>query len=124
MPIRFSYDQERRILFTTAEGVLSLAEILRHLDEEGSARALGYKEIIDACTAKTNLTVEEVRQLERRLEALMRACPFGPTAIISTNDVVYGMFRMLSTLSELRSGPKIGVFRSAEDGLAWLQNAS
>ena len=34
MPIRFTYDDQLKILFTTAEGLVSFAELKRHLDEE------------------------------------------------------------------------------------------
>jgi hypothetical protein len=132
MPIRFTYDPQLKVLFTTAEGLISFAEIQRHMDEETAAKALGYSEIVDACAASTNVTSEEARELARRIEALMRAGPFGRTAVIATNDVAFGMVRMLSILSEVWSGPGVAdspcdplieAFRSFEEGLHWLQMA-
>jgi hypothetical protein len=45
MAVRFSYDATLRILFTTAEGMVSLAEIERNLYQESKTRALGYREL-------------------------------------------------------------------------------
>jgi hypothetical protein len=133
VPISFTYDRQLGILFTTAEGLISFAEMQRHLDDEGAAKALGYREIVDACAASTNITSEEARELARRLEALKRTGPFGRTAVVTTNDVVFGMVRMLSILSELWPGPdgadslgapRIEAFRSFADGLEWLVHTS
>ena len=124
MPIRFTYHYQHGILVTTAKGLVSFAEIQRHLDEETAAKALGYREIVDASTASTNLTSEEVKQLARRLETMMRSGTLGPTAIVTTNDVAFGMARMLAILCELWSGPQVAVFRSLDEGLDWLVHTS
>ena len=124
MPIRFNYDDQLKILFTTAQGLVSFAEVQRHLDEEAAAKALGYREIIDASAASTDLTSEEARELARRLETIMHSGPLGPTAIVTTNDVSFGMARMLAILCELWDGPQIAVFRSFDEGLDWLVHTS
>jgi hypothetical protein len=72
----------------------------------------GYREIIGASAVSTNLTPEETRELVRRLETMLRNGPLGPTAIVTTNDFLFGMARMLAILCELWSGPQIAVFRA------------
>ena len=124
MPIRFRYDYQLEVLFTTAEGRLSFTEIQSHLDEESAAKALGYRELVDATTASTDLTSEQTKGLARRLETMIRSGPFGPTAIVTTNDVTFGLARMLSIFCELFSGPQLGVFRSFDEGLQWLLHTS
>ena len=124
MPISFTYDHQLKILFTTAKGPLSFAELLAHLDEEASAKALQYRELVDASDASTTLTSDEAKQLAWRMETMVRRGPFGPTAIVTTNDVVFGMARMLAIFSELWDGPQISVFRSLDEGLGWLVHTS
>jgi hypothetical protein len=124
MPLRFTYDHQVKILFTTAEGLMSFAEIQKHLDEETGAKALGYREIIDASAASTNLTPDQTRELVRRLETMLRNGPLGPTAVVTTNDFLFGMARMLAILCELWSGPKIAVFRASCEALDWLDHTS
>jgi len=91
VPIRFTYDPDLRILFTTAEGLLTFAEIQKHLEEEHTQRALGYRELVDATNATTNVTSNEVRLLVAELQIMMPSTPFGPTSVVTTNDVLFGM---------------------------------
>jgi hypothetical protein len=120
MPIRFRYDAEQRILFTTAEGVLTLAEILEHLARESTEKAVAYREVFDATHARLETTISEVKMLVSQLHARMRDGPFGPTAVIAANDYFFGMASMVAILAELRGGPQIAVFRNLSDALEWL----
>ena len=118
--IRSKYDAELGLLFTTATGLVSYEEVQKHLDEEARSGMLVYPEIFDATNAWTNLTDEEVRQIVRRLVELNRTSSLGPTAVVTKNDVLYGMASMLGILSELHGGPRFGVFRNFDAGLKWL----
>lgn len=123
MPIRFRYDSALQILFTTAEGLISLADIESHIDREAEARALAYRELVDASAASTHMTSAELTVLVSRLQTLMKGGPFGPTALVTTNARVFGMASMLAILSDLNGGPSIGVFRTFSEGLDWLLRA-
>lgn len=120
MPIQSKYDPDLGILFTTAEGLVSCQDVQKHLDEEAREGTLVYPEIFDATKASTNLSGQEVRLIVNRLIDMNRATALGPTAVVSTNDVLYGMASMLAILSELQGGPSIGVFRNFDEGLKWL----
>jgi hypothetical protein len=120
MAIRFRYDPELKMLFTTAEGIVTFQDIQAHLDEEAAAGALGYRELFDATTAETNLTAAEVRAIVTRLLSLMRTNTLGPTAVVTINPVFYGMVSMMSVISDLQQGPRIGVFRRVDAALNWL----
>jgi hypothetical protein len=120
MPINFYYDPHVRILFTRAEGLLTCDEILRHLDKERKANAIAFPEVFDATQASTDVTGEQARVIVQRMIDMYRHGAFGPTSVITTNDVVFGMTRMLAILSELGSGPKVQVFRTFDEGLDWL----
>ena len=122
--MRYNFDRQLKMVFTVAEGVVSLKEILEHLDGEASEGLLAYREIIDASAASTDLTSEEVRQLVSRLQTMARGGLFGATCVVATDDVFFGMAMMLGILCELSDGPKIGVFRSLDKGLEWLVLAS
>lgn len=120
MPIRFSYDPDLRIVFTTAEGLLSLTEIEKHLEDETVADALRYRELFDATNSRIQATGTEVRALVERVLTTMKTAQFGPTAVITNNDFFFGMASMFAILTELRDGPKIAVFRDFDSGLNWL----
>ena len=120
MPIHFHYDPHVGILFTRAEGRLTFDEILRHLNRERKTKRVAFPEVFDATQASTDATGEQVRVIVQRMIDMGRQGAFGPTAVITTNDVVFGMARMLAILSELESGPKVQVFRTFDEGLDWL----
>ena len=118
--IHFTYDPALRVLFTTAEGPVSFAEIKHHLSRETSEGALPYRELFDASTASTDLTQHEVRELAGQLSTLAKSATLGPTAIVTVNDMFFGMARMFQILSELRDGPLFGVYRKRDEALEWL----
>ncbi len=108
------------MVITKAEGLVTFRDIQAHLDCESQRRALGYPELIDATDTRTNVTPDEVKQIVERLRAEASKGGFGATAIVTDSDYVFGMARMLGILSELRSGPPIGVFRTHDEAMAWL----
>ena len=91
-----------------------------HLTQEDDLRAVGYPELFDATGASTILTSDQVRTLVRRTHDLVRRGPFGPTAIVATNDMLFGMARMYEILAET-DGVSVGVFRTLADADRWLR---
>ena len=102
---------------------MSLEEIRHHLECEYYRNALGYPELIDASGACTTVTANEIRKLVDHLQEYQKHGPFGPTVVVATNDVLFGMVRMLGILLSLRGGPDVEVFRDREAAMEWLQRA-
>jgi hypothetical protein len=123
MPIRYDTDQIHRRLLTHADGVLTFHEINAHLHLEERNRDLDLPELFDARGATTDLTAEQVRRLVQRASDMLRVTPLGATAIVTTNDVLYGMARMYSVLAE-RVGAVAEVFRDVDSATQWLDQIS
>jgi hypothetical protein len=119
MPITHVIDRFRQRMFTQAEGLVTFADICEHLDAESRDHGIDLPELFDARPARTNVTAEEIRQLVRRVHDMVQKQPFGPTAIVTTDDVAFGMARMFSILVE-SAGVAVEVFRDLERALAWL----
>ena len=119
MPIRYSVDRLHGRLLTHADGIVTFHDINAHLDLEQRDRNLDRPELIDARGAKTNLTADEVRRLVQRAASMLRNVDLGPTAIVTDNDVVFGMARMYSLLAE-NAGVVADVFRDLESAAQWL----
>src|SRR5262249_12682847 len=100
IPIRYSIDRVNPRLLTHADGLVTFPDINAHLDYEQRNRDLDRAELIDARGAKTTVTTDQVRQLVRRAADMLRIVDLGPTAIVTDNDVVYGIARMYSVLAE------------------------
>jgi len=120
MPIRYAIDRINRRLVTHADGLITFRDINAHLDVEESNRDLEFSELFDAREATTNVTLEEVRLLARRAADMLRLVDLGATAIVTTNDVLYGMARMYSVLAE-SEGAAADVFSDVESASEWLE---
>jgi len=120
MPIQYVRDPARGWLFTTAYGLVTFLEINEHLDVEEHSRDLGQPELVDARTATTNLTADQIRRLAQRAADTASRIPLGPTAIVTTNDVVFGMARMYSAFAE-RARARVEVFRDMDAADVWLE---
>jgi hypothetical protein len=123
MPITHVIDRFRQGMVTIAEGLVTFADIMAHLDVEAREHGLDLPELIDARFATTDITPNQVRQIVRRVHDLVRQQPFGPTAIVATDDVAFGMARMFSILAE-GDGVAVGVFRDIQSASSWLKDIS
>jgi hypothetical protein len=119
MPITYVIDRFRQRMLTQAEGLVTFADICAHLDAEAHDHGIDLPELFDARSASTNITAEEIRRLVRRVHGMVHTQPFGPTAIVTTDDFAFGMARMFAILVE-RAGVAIEVFRDLERAQAWL----
>jgi hypothetical protein len=123
MPITHVIDRFRQRMWTKADGFVTLTDIMAHLDAEARDRGIDLPELIDASNATTNLTPHDVRLLVHRVRDMVRAQPFGPTALVSTDDMAFGMARMFSILVE-PARVVLEVFRDVARAEAWLDQAS
>jgi hypothetical protein len=123
MPIQYVIDTIRQRLLTRADGLVTVEDLSAHLDAEERDRALGLPELFDARGATTNLTATDVRTLVQRAAAALQRNPLGPTAIVATDDVVFGMARMYAILTE-QVGARVEVFRDVDSANRWLQEVS
>ena len=119
MPIAMEFDTASNRLRTTATGELTLADLLGHIDDEERAAHLGAPELFDARDATTSLMAPEVRRLVDVMRTYAKQQAIGPTALVTRNDVVFGMARMYGILSG-DFDPRFSVFRNMTDAERWL----
>ena len=79
--------------------------------------------MFDARQATTNLTSAEVRHLVERMRSKAVVGTLGPTALVTTNDVVFGMARMYSLMSDTFDH-RFTVFRSMIEAERWLNTGA
>jgi len=123
MSIHYSVEPISGRITTRADGILTFHEINAHLDLEERNQDLHRPELIDARAADTDLSTEQVRRLVQRAARMVRDVKLGPTAIVTTNDVVFGMARMFSILAE-SVGVDAAVFRDVPSATRWLEDHS
>jgi hypothetical protein len=113
-------DVERNEVTTIAEGTVTLQEVLAHLQREESDSALPYRELIDARNALVRLSSSELQQIVERLRSLARSRRLGPTAVVVSTDVAYGILRMLQILVE--DVCVVQPFRDLTAATLWLRD--
>src|SRR5262245_31998352 len=121
MPMHYSMDPKDGRLLTRADGVVTFHDINAHLDVEQHNRDLSRAELIDARGAVADLTADQIRVLVQRTADMLRTVDVGPTAIVTTNDLVFGMARMYALLSE-HAGVNAEVFRDMPSATNWLRS--
>jgi hypothetical protein len=94
------FDRDRNAMLTTAEGPITLADICKHIEEERVQNGLGCAELIDARSASPAVSPEDVRTLVALLRKWSGLYKLGPTAVVVSTEVAYGMLRMLDILVE------------------------
>jgi len=121
MPIDYVIDRDRGRIYSVAHGLVTFADVTRHIEAQAREDALELPELVDAQDATTNLTPDQVRQLAHRTQAIMKTLPLGPTAIVAENSYVFGMARMYSILAESAGAP-VAVFHDIDEASKWLEN--
>jgi ABC-type transporter Mla MlaB component len=98
--IGYSVDAEQRLVTTVAEGTISAADVREHLSSEQRDSALPFRELIDARHAWIDLSSAEVREIVNLLRSLSLRHYLGPTAVVVSSPVAFGVMRMLENLVE------------------------
>jgi hypothetical protein len=111
-------DHERKQVDAVAVGPISYADIENHLLTERLYGGLAYKELIDARSAEISFHPDETREIVALLLSLGRQSKLGPTAIVVSNDITFGILRMLAML--LADVAVIRPFRDEQEAHRWL----
>jgi hypothetical protein len=123
MPIKLSIDHVARAATASAIGRIHIEDIREHLDGERVRGGLPYREFIDATRAVVDLSAEDTRSIVDLLRRMASRGALGPTAVIVSDDLSYGMLRMLQTL--LGDVAEVRPFRAGQESEArsWLATA-
>lgn len=98
--IGYSVDVKLRLVTTVAEGIVSVADVREHLSSEHKDSALPFRELIDARHAWIDFSPADVRDIVNLLRSLSLQHFLGPTAVVVSSPIAFGVMRMLETLVE------------------------
>ncbi len=122
MPISYTIDSDQGVVYALVEGTFTLEEMLSTIGKvvqdpkfrKGFAVLSDHRSIVSPAT--TNQVQSLVRHA-RQFEILAGT----KWAIVTTNDLSFGMMRMFSALAETIP-MRIEVFRDYDEALAWLKD--
>jgi hypothetical protein len=119
MPAFYEIDKQRKLVVSTASGVLTLAEVLAHqqqlLEDSDFDPSFAYLVDFTQCT-DLELSSDEIRRLA--LKPIFSAD--SRRAYLVNTDLQFGLVRMFGILRELSGEKDVHVFRDRRDALQWV----
>ena len=100
MPITCSIDHDQGYMVVIATGSIGWEEVRTHLHAERLDGGLSYRELIDARTAVPTWSSAQAREIVSLLTNFGRRSVLGPTAVVVSSELGFGMIRMLEILLE------------------------
>lgn len=121
MPLSFVIDKQRRLVISTASGIVTYSEVATH--QVGLKNHPDFDPTFDQLIDGTGITKIAVTVEEIRTVARQRL--FGAEsrqAFATSSDFAYGMARMFEIYREASgSGRPVRVFNSLQAAHEWLQ---
>ena len=119
MPSDFMIDSARGVVFSKGWGVFTPEDYFDHLARLQSDPRFDprFHQVVD-CRAITvmALTSKQVAELADRTGFAVQS----RRAFVVSTDLQYGLSRVFAAHREMGGGQDVGVFRTMEDALAWL----
>jgi hypothetical protein len=119
MPFFYKIDKPRRLVMSTAAGVLSKADVLGHQDQllKDPDFDPSFSQLSDLThVTGFDVTAADMRELTERTVFSSES----RRAVIVSTELAYGMSRMFGIFRESKGERGIRVFRKLEDALDWI----
>ena len=111
-------DHEARRIYSRGDGEITLQILSTHMLNRLDPTIAAYGELLDITSATTSMSEEDIHELAALRKTISLPFGAGPTAVVATNQVFYGMFRMYEMITD-QIRP-IMVFRDIESARKWL----
>jgi hypothetical protein len=118
MPVSIEVDDTCGRIEVCARGAVSFQEAVAALAYRRKHDCLRHTVCVDCLELASAPTSDEVRALADQRRRLYHPDGVGPTVIVASDDLLYGMLRMYQILAD--HGPSLHIARSREDAEAWL----
>jgi hypothetical protein len=119
MPAFYKIVKDRRLVLSTASGVLTLEDALAHQDQILADADFDprYSQLLDFThITKIELSTTDVHKLAERAVFWPTSC----RAILVTTDLGHGLARLFKMLRENAGEKGIRIFRNLDDALEWI----
>ena len=121
MAITFTIDHDQRLIQTRAEGSITIADFIAHVETLTATGIFAYAQLIDARDATFAPTTQEIYRFTNFISNHRQQYGFARVAFVTTDEIAYGMGRMLMALADA-TDPGFRIFRSLDEAKAYLQS--
>jgi len=122
MDVTRTLDPEKKILYTTITGQITLAEVradmIRLITVPGYDP--GMPGIVDMRGATAGLTSDELRQIAETVKSSPKVVSAARRALLVGSDLMYGLYSMFAAFAS-DGTTEYQVFRDEKKALAWLE---
>jgi len=119
MPASYKIDRERRLVFSAASGVFSVADALSHHEKLSNDPDFdpSFSQIADFTqVTRFELSADDIQLLAQN--GLFSAN--SRRALVASSEVAFGLARMYGTLRELSGESGGHVFHTLDEALQWV----
>jgi hypothetical protein len=119
MPAYFKIDKERKLVMSTAAGVLTLSDGLAHQEKllKDPDFSPNFSQLLDFTHAtKIDLTAEDVRRLAQRTIF----SPDSRRSILVRSELGFGLARMFLIFREIQGEKGVRIFHDLDEALLWV----
>jgi hypothetical protein len=117
MPITFTIEHE--VVFTTARGILSYADILGHIAAKRKAGITTLPELFDTIDVTLDLSTDELKSIASEVTKSLDGKAPGKTAVVTNSAFLFGLARSYGELTK-ETNPDFGVFDEYEEARVWI----
>lgn len=117
MPITFTVEQE--VIFTTARGILSFADVLDHISAK--KEVFTFPEFFDARDVTLDLSADDLKAIAVEVSKTLNGRSPGKTAVVTNSAFLFGLARSYAVLTK-ETNPDFDVFYEYDEARSWLFN--
>jgi hypothetical protein len=118
-PIVFTIAHSVRAVFTTAVGIVELADLLAHIQAKAVAGVLSYSELFDARKIVLDLSIPELFIIASEMRKATAGKPSAKIAVVVSSGFLHGLARSYAHIA-ISDGQIVEVFKSYDEAHAWL----
>ena len=119
MPVTFRGDRSNGVIVTVARGIVSYAELVKHIDAKAKKGVAARAELFDARDVTLDLSLQELKQLAAKVKEAVGEQSPGKIAVVTNSAFIYGLARTYAELSR-KDNPRFEVFSDTQDAQAWI----
>ncbi|HDH98460.1 MAG TPA: hypothetical protein ENF70_04950 [Deltaproteobacteria bacterium] len=120
MPISIDYDRKENVIYTKAEGVIKLDDIISYFSSAATSDLKkGYRVLADYSDAILELSNEDIYEMARRRKVMLDTDKKISIAVFCKEDLVFGLGRIYEALLD-EDKYNVMIFRSQEEARKWL----
>ena len=119
MPLRFTVDGGRRLVFTVASGSLRVSDFAAHVQALADAGALEYSQVIDVRSARVDVTSQEHRNFTELIGRMRPGNGSTRTAFVAAGEADPGVARIYDA-ETAGADPGFRVFRDLPEARRWV----